>query len=64
MPSETTDLVYFIEAVGLDVIKVGYARDISERMRKLGPGCPAPLRLLGTMPGGLKTEMRPGYNSQ
>jgi hypothetical protein len=48
--------VYFIEAVGLNVIKIGYARDIGERIRKLRPGCPAPLRLLGTAPGGLSAE--------
>lgn len=50
------ELVYFIEAVGLDVVKIGYARDIDERLRKLAPGCPAPLRLLGVMPGGPSTE--------
>lgn len=50
------ELVYFIEAVGLDLVKIGYARDIDERLRKLAPGCPAPLRLLGVMPGGPSTE--------
>jgi hypothetical protein len=50
--------VYFIEAVGLDMIKIGYARDIPERLRKLSPGCPVPMRLLGTVPGGLRTEQQ------
>jgi len=48
--------VYFIEAVGLDLVKIGYARDIDERLRKLAPGCPAPLRLLGVISGGPSTE--------
>jgi hypothetical protein len=48
--------VYFIEAVGLNLVKIGFARDIGERMRKLRPGCPAPLRLLGTVPGGATKE--------
>lgn len=48
--------VYFIEAVGLDLVKIGYTADLTERLRKLAPGCPAPLRLLGTVPGGLQIE--------
>ncbi len=48
--------VYFVEAVGLDVVKIGFARDIGERLRKIAVGCPAPLRLLGTMPGGPAKE--------
>lgn len=53
---ETTCRIYFVEAVGFDLIKIGYARDIRERMRKLRPGCPAPLKLLGTEPGGAAEE--------
>lgn len=52
----TRSRVYFIEAVGLDLIKIGYTADLTERLRKLAPGCPAPLRLLGTVPGGLEIE--------
>jgi hypothetical protein len=48
--------IYFIEAVGLNVVKIGFAKDIAERMRKLRVGCPAPLRLLGTLPGGIREE--------
>ena len=48
--------VYFIEAVGLGVVKIGFARDIGERLRKIAVGCPAPLRLLGTIRGGPSTE--------
>lgn len=48
--------VYFIEAVGLNLVKIGYARNVAERMRKLRPGCPAPLRFLGTLPGGIREE--------
>jgi hypothetical protein len=54
--SSRPELVYFIEAVGLDLIKICYARDIRKRMRRLSTGCPAPLRLLGTFPGGLEIE--------
>lgn len=54
--SRTRSRVYFIEAVGLDLIKIGYTSDLTERLRKLAPGCPAPLRLLGTVPGGLEIE--------
>lgn len=53
---EHVSKVYFIEAVGLDLVKIGYAADVPERLRKLAPGCPAPLRLLGTVPGGLQIE--------
>jgi hypothetical protein len=56
MRHESQSRVYFIEAVGLNVVKIGFARDITERIRKLAPGCPAPLRLLGTVPGDLKIE--------
>lgn len=49
-------MVYVIEAVGLGVVKIGFTRDIGERMRKLAPGCPTPLRLLAMMTGGPSTE--------
>lgn len=52
----STSHIYFIEAVGLGLIKIGYANDVSERMRKLRPGCPAPLKLLGRLPGGIREE--------
>lgn len=54
--SRTRSRVYFIEAVGLGLVKIGYTADLTERLRKLAPGCPAPLRLLGTVPGGLEIE--------
>jgi hypothetical protein len=54
--SRLRERVYFIEAVGLDLVKIGYTADLTERLRKLAPGCPAPLRLLGTVPGGLLIE--------
>jgi Meiotically up-regulated gene 113 len=54
--SSSLSLVYFVEAVGLDLIKIGHSRDIGKRMRRLSTGCPAPMRLLGTMPGGEKIE--------
>lgn len=54
--SRPGERVYFIEAVGLDLVKIGYTADLTERLRKLAPGCPARLRLLGTVPGGLQIE--------
>lgn len=48
--------VYFIEAVGLDLIKIGYASDVGRRFRALQAGSAAPLKLLGTMRGGPQAE--------
>lgn len=54
---EAASVVYFIEAVGLDLIKIGYAMDLRLRFTGMMTASPAPLTLLGTVPGGPKVEM-------
>jgi hypothetical protein len=49
-------LVYFIEAIGLDMIKIGIAADVGLRLSNLQTSSPVPLKLLGTMPGGKEME--------
>lgn len=48
--------VYFVEAVGLDLIKIGYASNVPLRIRSIETSCPVPVRLLGTFPGGPEME--------
>lgn len=48
-----TGQIYFIEAVGLDMIKIGYtARWVSQRLRELQTTSPHELRLLHAFDGG------------
>lgn len=54
---EASSRVYFIEAVGLDLIKIGYAFDLQKRFTAMMTASPAPLSLLGVMPGGPRREM-------
>lgn len=49
--------VYFIEAVGHDLIKIGYALDLQKRFTGLMTASPAPLTLLGVLDGGPRLEM-------
>lgn len=48
--------VYFIEAVGLDLIKIGYALDLQKRFTNMMTMSPAALTLLGVLDGGPKLE--------
>jgi hypothetical protein len=48
--------VYFAEADGR--IKIGWSRKVSTRLAQLQTGSGVPIRLLGTMPGGLAVERR------
>lgn len=41
--------VYFLEAVGLDRIKIGIADRPEDRIRQFKTGCPAPMNLIGTI---------------
>lgn len=41
--------VYFIEAVGLDLIKIGFARDVWRRLADLQAASPVELRMLGVI---------------
>lgn len=51
-------LIYFIEAVGSDAIKIGWAMCPNKRLLNLQCGCPLELRLVGTTPGTIKMEKK------
>lgn len=51
-----SEVVYFFEAEGLGRVKIGRSRNHWTRQAQLAPGSPAPLRLLGTIPGGCHRE--------
>lgn len=53
---ESHSVVYFIEAVGLDLIKIGYAIDLPKRFTGMMTTSPAALTLLGVLDGGPKLE--------
>lgn len=48
--------VYFIEAVGTNRVKIGYAENPDERVLELQTGSPYPLRLLFSVPGDRAVE--------
>ena len=48
--------VYFVEAEGTDMVKIGYARNLRARLSGLSVGSPHRLILLGTLPGGADLE--------
>lgn len=56
LEKESLSVVYFIEAVGLDLIKIGYALDPWTRFTNMMTMSPAPLSLLGVLDGGAKLE--------
>ncbi len=49
---EQTCRVYFIEAVGTGLVKIGYAGNVDSRLTALLTASAHPLKLLGTMKGG------------
>lgn len=49
--------IYFIEAVGLDLIKIGYTIDPVKRFMGMLTMCPVPLSLLGSIWGGPQREL-------
>lgn len=49
-------VVYFVEAVGAERVKIGTAADAPSRIADLRTACPLPLRLLGTVEGGRDFE--------
>jgi hypothetical protein len=51
-------VVYFIEAIGVEMIKVGFTRDLPKRLADLKTALPIDLRVLTTMPGDRETEAR------
>jgi hypothetical protein len=54
----TEQSVYFIEAQGTDLVKIGIAAVPTERLRELQTASPHKLRILATMPGGKPVESR------
>lgn len=48
--------VYFIEAVGLSRLKIGYSDDPEKRLRQLTTGSPVSLRIHARMPGNQTME--------
>ncbi len=48
--------IYFIEAVGMDLIKIGYTIDPAKRFLSMLTVSPAPLTLLGSITGGPQRE--------
>lgn len=53
-----TGAVYFIESVGLERIKIGFAGEPEKRLRQLQTGSSSPLRLIGCIPGGQHLEAK------
>ncbi len=55
---------YFIEAVGLDKIKIGRARDVAKRLATLQTGSAVPLKLLATTDTIPERELHRRFRSQ
>lgn len=51
-----TGLIYFIEADGLDAIKIGFTTDIGKRLADLKTALPVQLRLIGSVVGPASLE--------
>lgn len=52
-------MIYFIEAVGANAVKIGFTEQKPEdRLAALQTGCPHPLRLMGVMDGDVAEERR------
>lgn len=51
-------VVYFIEAVGLELIKIGQTRLLDDRIRSLATGSPVPLKLIGYIAGTAARERK------
>lgn len=52
----TAGEVYFIEAIGAERVKVGWSRDVVDRIDRIQVGCPFPLRILLAVSGTEQTE--------
>jgi DNA-binding transcriptional regulator YdaS (Cro superfamily) len=57
-PRGKNGFVYFIEAIGADAIKIGWALKPERRLRDLAIGCPLELKLLAAAPASLGHEGR------
>jgi hypothetical protein len=54
--SQGAGYVYFIEAIGLSRLKIGYSDDPEKRLRQLTTGSPVSLRIYARMPGNQAME--------
>jgi hypothetical protein len=52
----TSGDVYFIEAIGVDRVKIGVSSDVGKRFGQLASSFPGPLKLLGRTAGGRARE--------
>jgi hypothetical protein len=55
-PGVTNPKVYFVEAVGGGVVKIGTSMNVSQRLAQLQSGFPFELKLLRVLPGYLEEE--------
>jgi hypothetical protein len=51
-------VVYFVEAIGAGVVKIGTTKSINTRLATLRVSSPHHLKLIGTIPGGRALERR------
>lgn len=51
-------VVYFIEAVGLDLVKIGYTDELIRRFKEIRTSCPVAIRLIGFRSGGRRLEAK------
>lgn len=49
-------VIYFIEAEGLGLVKIGFSRNLSKRLRVLRASSPVPLLLIKTVRASIQTE--------
>jgi len=55
-PRFVRPVVYFIEAVGLDLVKIGYTEELIRRFKQIRTSCPVPIQLVGFMNGDRSLE--------
>ena len=44
-------IIYFIEAIGLGLVKIGKTTDLQRRFRGISSNCPVPIQVLKWVPG-------------
>lgn len=49
-------MIYFIETIGADKVKIGHSEDVPSRLASLQTACPLPLQLIHQEPGGQARE--------
>jgi len=49
-------VVYFIEAVGLDLVKIGYTEELIRRFKEIRTACPVKIQLVGFLNGDRSAE--------